>query len=127
MSTPLNSYLIYKLSGMKITDNVLSRPVCNLCENRGKSDEEMLVSERDPVYACAWWKEWSGWELFGVYHNSHNVSDIVDGSPPRPTAILEGIIEKTNYKNNPELRADAYTLTDLSFVQISNPSSLNHM
>jgi len=127
MSTPLQSYLTYKLAGVKITEDLLNRPTCKLCENRGEPDEEMVVNENDSVYACAWWKEWSGWELFGVYHVTHSLTDIVEGNPPRPTAILKGVVEKTNYKRSPKVEADAYTLADLSLVQVSYPGSLDHM
>lgn len=124
MSTPLQSYLSYKLSGKDITDEQFKRPVCRLCENLGSSDETLLISDGDGVYACVWWKALAGWDLFGIYHADHSVSDIVDSDPPRPTAVLRGVIEKTDYDTHPHHTAETYTLTDLALDSVRYPGSL---
>jgi hypothetical protein len=122
MSTPLQSYLSSKLSGIDVTES--TRPVCRLCECQGRADETLLIGGGEAVYACAWWKAVTGWDLFGIYHADHSVSDIVERDPPRPTAVLRGVIEQTDYETTPQRITETYTLTDVSLDSVRYPVSL---
>lgn len=126
MTSPLESYLTYKLSGVDLADDTSTRPMCSLCDIKGESENNLLIETGEPVYVCASWREYVGWKLFGIYHRSHDVSDISDSDTPRPVALVEGELEKTENRTYDESPPDSCTLRNLSLVDVSYPGALDY-
>lgn len=126
MTSPLESYLTYKLSGVDLADNPSTKPICSLCDIEGESEENLLIETGEYVYVCASWQECVGWNLFGIYHTSHDKSELVGSNTPRPVALLEGELEKTENRTYDESHPDSYTLMNLSLVHVSYPGALDY-
>jgi hypothetical protein len=125
-ATPLDSYLTYKFSGIDLTDSIATRPVCSKCDGVGEENDRLLFDEGEAVYACALWEDCLGWDLFGVYHTDHEISEIAAPDPPQPVAILQGDIRRTENEVYDESRPAAYTLTKLSVVSVNYPGTLGY-
>lgn len=119
---PLDLDLVFTLSEIDFSSDSASKPVCTRCDNLGKSGGELVIERDASVFACACWKELTGWELFGLYHEGHDRSTIVTSNPNRPTALLRGRLEQTGHGSNGD--ADTYSLTNLSLVDIEYPGAL---
>jgi hypothetical protein len=120
---PRDLDLIFTLSDVDLTYDASRSPVCTRCDNLGESGDELAIEDGDSVFACACWQEVAGWELFGVYHDEHDVSDIVASNPCKPTALLRGRLEHTGRESN-GTHTDTYRLVDLSFVAVEYPNAL---
>jgi hypothetical protein len=123
-TTPLDSHLRSKLSGINVTADGASKPVCTRCESVGESADALVIDAGEPIYASAAWTSGSGWDLFGVYHAEHGVSGIADSNPHKPVAVLRGRLQRTGVDTNGADSTAPYRLANLAVVEINYPSTL---
>lgn len=119
-TAPLDSQLRYELSGVSIAESGSDEPICKQCDNLGAPGNELLIEAGESIYVSAYWKERSGWKLFGIYHDTHDISDLENTDPPCPVAILRGRLKKTGRGGDD----DAYTLVNLALEEVTYPEGL---
>ncbi|MFB6205345.1 MAG: hypothetical protein ABEJ05_02295 [Haloglomus sp.] len=123
---PLVSRLVQQLSSVPVEGRNADRPVCRRCHDVGASSDDLFIEAGEAVYVRACWKEWTGWQLFGVYHAEHAESLRTHGTAPsRPAITFEGQIKKNVAEEVNEETAGRYFLTNLSLVDLVFPDDLS--